>query len=116
MKLKILFMLFMLSFVIIGLGRINIINTKALAPLAETNENYEKIKEELGEEFSDFIKDSAQIKIYSEPSRDILVKAWDKNFTIRLGSDIKSVASNISGKIGGFFSEIKNKIYSNILG
>lgn len=109
-------MLFMLGFVIVGLGRINIINTKALAPLADTNENYEKVKEELGEEFSDFIKDNAPIKIYNEPSRDIIVRAWDKNFTIRREYDIKSAVSNISEKIGGFFSEIKNKIDSIILG
>jgi hypothetical protein len=116
MKFKIVFMLFMLGFVIVGIGRINIINTKALSPLANTNENYEKIKEELGEEFSDFIKDNAQIKIYNQPPGDILVRAWDKDFTIRIDSDIKSATSNISDKIGGFFSEIKNKIDSIILG
>jgi len=100
----------------IGLIRINIINTKALSPLGDKNENYEKIKEELGEEFSVFIKDNSPIKIYNEPSEDIIVNAWDKDFTIRDESDIISLANNISDKIGDFFSKIKDKVDNIILG
>lgn len=113
---KIVFILFVLVFVMIGLVRINIINTKALSPLGDTNKNYEKIKEELGEDFSNFIKDNATIKIYYGDSQDTIVRAWDKDFTIREESDITAVASNISGKIGDFFSEIKDKIDSIIIG
>lgn len=116
MKLKIVSMLFILVFVIIGLVRINTINTKALSSLGNTNENYEKIKDELGEEFSDFIKDNAALKIYSGDSQDTIVKAWDKEFTIRQESDIISVTSNISEKIEGLFSRIKDTLDSIILG
>lgn len=109
-------MLLVLVFVMVGLVSVNIANTKALSPLGDTNENYEKIKDELGEDFSNFIKDNAPVKIYNGDSQDTIVRAWDNDFTIREDSDITSVASNISGKIGNFFSEVKDKIDSIILG
>ena len=76
-------MLLVLVFVMIGLVKINIINTKALSPLGDTNENYEKIKEELGEDFSNFIKDNSFLKIYKESEKDILVRLGDNNFKIK---------------------------------
>jgi len=115
-KVKVVFILFIFSFVMIGLVRINIINTKALSPLGDTNENYDKIKDELGEDFSDFIKDNADVKIYNEESKDIIVRAWDKDFTIKDESDISSEIKNISEKIGDLFSVIKDKVDSIIIG
>lgn len=115
-NLRIVFMVIVIVLVIAGLGRINIINTKALSPLGETNDNYEKIKDELGEDFSSFIKDNAPIKIYNGDSQDTVVKAWNNDFTIRGESDIRSFASNIAGKIGTLFSKIKDKIDRIILG
>jgi len=114
--LKIVFMFFIIAFVLIGLIRINIINTKALSPLGDTNENYEKIKQELGEDFSDFIKDNAAVKIYNEDSKDTILRVWDKDFTIKEESNISSVVSNISEKIGSLFSGIKDKIDNIIVG
>ena len=47
-----------------GFVKINIINTKALSPIGNAENNYEKIINEFGEEFEEFIKDNSYIKIY----------------------------------------------------
>lgn len=70
--------------VIIGLIRVNIINTKALSPLGNSKENYEKIKNSFGDEFSKFINDNATVKIYEDEKTDsILVRVGYKDYKIR---------------------------------
>lgn len=75
--------------VIIGLVRVNIINTKALSPLGNSKENYEKIEESFGDEFSKFINDNSLIKIYKDDNSDsILVRVGEKDYKIRKQSYI----------------------------
>lgn len=45
------------------------INTKALSPLGNTNENYKLVSNEFGEDFSNFIKDNSFLKIYKESEK-----------------------------------------------
>ena len=71
-----------------SLIRINIINTKMFSPEGNGRAQYEIIKEELGEDFEDFTKDDAGVKIYEEDSRINLVKIGDKEFEIKSQSEI----------------------------
>ena len=52
---------------LMGIITINIINTKALSPLGNTNENYKMVSKQFGEDFSKFIKDNSILKIYKQP-------------------------------------------------
>lgn len=72
----------MLFFVIVGVIKIDIINTKSLSPLGNTNENYKLVSEEFGEDFSNFIKDNSFLKIYQESNNDVLVKLGNNEFKI----------------------------------
>ncbi len=97
-----------LIIVIIGLVKINIINTKALSPLGNSKENYERIKESFGEEFSSFINDNALIKIYEDDSVDgILVRIGESDYKIRKQSYIidklESVLESIEDMSNNFF-------------
>ena len=70
-----------------GIISINIKNTSSLSPLGNTNENYQLVSEEFGEDFSNFIKDNSFLKIYKEDS-DILVRIGENNFRITNQSNI----------------------------
>ena len=50
--------------VMIGCIIVNIKNTEALSPFGNTIDNYQIVTKEFGEDFSEFIKDKANIKIY----------------------------------------------------
>ena len=58
------------SMVIVGCIIVNIKNTEALSPFGNTLNNYQIITEEFGEDFSEFIKDNANIKIYLDKGED----------------------------------------------
>lgn len=66
---------------ICGIVWINIIDTKALSPLGNTNENYKMVSEEFGDDFSSFIKDNSFFKIYKEKD-DILIRIGENNFKV----------------------------------
>jgi hypothetical protein len=74
---------FILIFIFIGIIKIDLINTQALSPLGNTNENYKLVSDEFGEDFSNFIKDNSFLKIYEEDGKDILVRLGDSDFKIK---------------------------------
>lgn len=83
---KILLGLIMLSIIVIGgFVKINIINTNALSPIGNSESNYEKITNEFGEEFEEFIKDNSYIKIYGprDTEERITVKIGEKEVFIK---------------------------------
>jgi len=80
---KVLPAFLILFFVLLGIIKVDVINTKALSPLGNTNENYELVSEKFGEDFSNFIKDNSFLKIYKESEKDILVRLGDNNFKIK---------------------------------
>lgn len=69
----------------VGFVKINMINTKALSPIGNAEENYEKIINEFGEEFEEFIKDDSYIKIYRNKDSEgrITVKVGKKEVFIK---------------------------------
>jgi hypothetical protein len=79
---KILPLFLILFFILIGIIKIDMINTKALSPLGNTTENYKIVSDEFGEDFSNFIKDNSFLKIYKESEKDILVKVGEYDFRI----------------------------------
>ena len=79
---KVLPALFILFFVLVGIIKVDMINTKALSPLGNTNENYKLVSEKFGEDFSKFIKDNSFLKIYKESENDILVRLGTSDFKI----------------------------------
>lgn len=100
----------MLTFVIIvfiGFIQINIVNTQALSPIGNGNDNYELVKEEFGEDFEEFIKDNAEVKIYrnNEENKNTIVRVEDKEFMINTNNTVLE-------KIYG----VGNKVYSNLIG
>ncbi|MBE6051620.1 MAG: hypothetical protein E7214_13475 [Clostridium sp.] len=86
-----------------GLIKINVLNTKALSPLGNAKENYEKVKDKLGKDFSGFIYDNANIKIYNNEKGNILIRVGDKDFKI-------SKESAIIKKAGEVIEEVENYI------
>ncbi|EHI97986.1 hypothetical protein CDLVIII_1286 [Clostridium sp. DL-VIII] len=80
---KVLPVFFILVLVFIGIIKIDLINTKALSPLGNTNENYKLVSDEFGEDFSNFIKDNSFLKIYEEDGKDILVRLGNSDFKIK---------------------------------
>ncbi|MBD7909802.1 hypothetical protein H9661_00405 [Clostridium sp. Sa3CVN1] len=101
--------------ILAGLTRVNIINTKALSPLDNTNENYEKISEAFGEEFSNFIKDNALIKIYKDDLKEVLVRVGGKDFKIKKESSLIEGAEKAVENIGDFFCSVRDKIEKVII-
>lgn len=96
---KVLPAFLILFLVFAGIIKIDVINTKALSPLGNTNENYELVSEKFGEDFSNFIKDNSFLKIYKESEKDILVRVGDSNFKIKnesaLITKIEEIFKNI---------------------
>lgn len=74
-----------LLIIFFGFIKINIITTKALSPIGNSESNYEKIKKEFGHEFEEFIKDDSFIKIYDnrESEDRFTVKVGDIEFLVK---------------------------------
>lgn len=66
----------------IGLIKINMVNTRALSPLGNADNNYELVSKEFGEDFSSFLKDNCKIKIYSE--NGIVIRIGEKDFKLTI--------------------------------
>ena len=97
--------------VMIGCIIVNIKNTEALSPFGNTLNNYQIINEEFGEDFSEFIKDKANIKIYLNKEEDTAQVQIGKN-------EIKFTKNNIFitkiKSIGNFFIKQISKIENTL--
>ena len=97
--------------VMIGCIIVNIKNTEALSPFGNTLNNYQIITEEFGEDFSEFIKDKANIKIYLNKEEDTAQVQIGKN-------EIKFTKNNIFitkiKSIGNFFIKQISKIENTL--
>ena len=86
---------FLLILIFAGILYINIINTKTLSPLGNTNQNYELVNEKFGKDFGNFIKDNSYLKIYNdEEDKDVIVRLGDKEFKISSESEIVHYIKN----------------------
>lgn len=89
--------------VIIGLIKINMINSKTLSPLNENYDDYDIEEKELFNDYEDFINDNSLIKLYKKKSGDILIKINNSNYIIRHNLSMKRAVKNIFNKIEELF-------------
>ena len=102
--------------VVLGFIQVNIINTKALSPIGNGEDNYELVKEEFGKDFEEFIKDDAEVKIYT-PSDEIentTVRIYSKEYIINMNNKITEKFYEVGGFIYNGFSSIIDKISGKI--
>ncbi|AOR22972.1 hypothetical protein [Clostridium taeniosporum] len=109
---KVLPLIFLILIVIGGLIKINIINTKSLSPLGNTNQNYKLVKEEFGEDFSNFIKDNSQVKIYKEGNKQLLIRIGNKDLIINEESIFTKKLKKLFNKISINFTGLKENAYN----
>lgn len=102
--------------VFIGFIQINIINTKALSPVGNGEDNYELVKEEFGEDFEEFIRDDAEVKIYTSQLENdsTIIKIEDKEFKVSTDNVVTEKIYMVGSKIYSGFTSIKNKINGKI--
>ena len=100
---------------IVGFIRINIINTKALSPIGNTEDNYALVSEEFGEDFTEFIKDNADVKIYTgEGEEDASIRIKDKELRLKKENPFIKVVITAGTKIENAFLSGKGKIDNKI--
>lgn len=71
-----------------SLIKINIINTKSLSPVGNTDDNKKIVNTEFGEDFNNFIQDNADVKIYNQEDGDYLLNINDNNLRIKKESEL----------------------------
>lgn len=112
-----IFSVFVLVFAIFNLVKINIINTKALSPVGNTDDNKKIVNSEFGDEFKSFIQDNSNIKIYEETNGEYLVTINDNKIRIKEESSllkgtkkvllkVKSITNNLISNIESLFQKI----------
>lgn len=101
---------------LLGFIQINIINTKALSPIGNGEDNYELVKDEFGEDFEEFIKDDAEIKIYTanDNNENTTIKVKSKEYIINMNNKITEGFYNMGGFIYNGFDSIINKVSGKI--
>ena len=97
--------------VMIGCIIVNIKNTEALSPFGNTIDNYQIVTKEFGEDFSEFIKDNANIKVYLDKGEDT-VQVQIGNKKIKLTKNNIFIAKIKS--IGSFFIKQISKIENTL--
>lgn len=99
-----------ISFItIVSLVNINIINTKSLSPIGNTYDNFKLVSSEFGEDFTGFIQDNSNIKIY-EDNGEFIVSLNNKKIKIKEESKIINGIKSIILSIGNGFSKIFSTI------
>ncbi|MEG2290770.1 MAG: hypothetical protein RSC24_12420 [Clostridium sp.] len=102
-------------FIVVGLSRVNIINTKALSPMGNTEDNYALVSAEFGEDFTEFIKDDAEVKIYTgEGEEDASIRIKEKEFKLQKDNPFIKVFVSTGEKIKNSFLSVKGKIDNKI--
>ena len=110
--------LIFLIIVVLGFIQINVINTKALSPIGNGEENYELVKEEFGKDFEEFIKDDAEVKIYTQSGEmeNTTVRIYNKEFIINMNNKLTEKFYDVGGFLYNGFSSIIDKIKGEIKG
>ena len=101
---KTIFLIVLFCVTLIGLIKVNILNTKALSPLGNTNDNYKLVSEEFGEDFSNFIQDKSPVKIYIEEDEETMVRLGEKDFIIKSESNLINFAKGVFSKVEDLFN------------
>ena len=100
------------AIVLFGFIKINIINTKALSPIGNGEDNYELVKEEFGKDFEEFIKDKSEVKIYTKSSNNenTIVKILNKEYIVKTDNVLTRSFYNLGELIYNNLSKIANNI------
>ena len=99
-----------ISFItIVSLVNINMINTESLSPIGNTYDNFKLVSSEFGEDFTGFIQDNSNIKIY-EDNGEFIVSLNNKKIKIKEDSKIINGIKSIILSIGNGFSKIFSTI------
>ena len=101
---KTIFLIVLFCVTLIGLIKVNILNTKALSPLGNTNDNYKLVSEEFGEDFSNFIQDKSPVRIYVEEDEETMVRLGEKDFIIKSESNLINFAKGVFSKVEDLFN------------
>ena len=101
---KTIFLIVLFCVTLIGLIKVNILNTKALSPLGNTNDNYKLVSEEFGEDFSNLIQDKSPVKIYVEEDEETMVRLGEKDFIIKSESNLINFAKGVFSKVEDLFN------------
>lgn len=98
--------------VILGFTSVNIVTTKALSPTGNGEDNYAMVSQEFGEDFEEFIKDNATVKIYTPANEEdnTTIKIDDKEFRIKKENPFIKAFSQVTSNISIKLNSIKNKI------
>lgn len=103
------FFIVILFITIVSLVNINMINTKSLSPIGNTYDNFKLVSSEFGEDFTGFIQDNSNIKIY-EDNGEFIVSLNNKKIKIKEESKIINSIKSIILSIGNGFSKIFSTI------
>lgn len=100
---------------IVGCVKINIINTEALSPLGNTDDNFKVVSEEFGGDFQEFIKDNSAVKIYIGEKKDGLatVKLYNKEIKLTNDNIFMNAIKTSGSYLNKFFGGIMDKIYKS---
>ena len=111
-KKNIIGFLIFLIIVSVGFIKINIINTKALSPIGNGEDNYELVKEEFGEDFEEFIKDKSEVKIYTvnEINENVTIKVLDKEYILKTNNILTRSFYNLGEGIYNNLTKLVNNI------
>ena len=101
----------LLILVAIGAIKINIINTKSLSPLGNSDDNFNLVSEEFGEDFQEFIMDKSAIKIYTGEENDNLamVNVFNKEINLTMDNIFLKKLKPVFNYIEKTVSNIKDK-------
>jgi hypothetical protein len=105
-----------LVIIVLGFIQINVINTKALSPIGNGEDNYELVREEFGKDFEEFIRDDAEVKIYTpdDNNENMMVKVFNKELIINFNNKIAEKFYNLGGFIYNGFNSIINNFNEKI--
>lgn len=100
----------LLIFMIMAAVKINIINTKSLSPLGNSDDNFNLVSQEFGEDFQEFIMDKSPVKIYTGEKNDNLamVKVFNREINLTMDNVFLRKLKPVFNYIGKTVSNIKD--------
>lgn len=110
----ILFSSIILISAFMGLIKINIINTKSLSPVGNTDDNKKIVNTEFGDDFNNFIQDNSNVKIYNKENGDYLLNINENALRIKNESElvnfIKKTFYKVTDSVKNVIINIQNLI------
>lgn len=99
--------------IVSGFFVVNSVNTRALSPIGNSEDNYDMVSEEFGEDFEEFIRDEAVIKVYTgeEGIGDETIKVSDTEIRIKNENIFVKGILNVTNKIVDAFGNVKDELY-----